>query len=153
MAKDSERIVGLYERHALAFDRDRGRSLFEKPWLDRFLSLVPPGGRILDLGCGAGEPIARYFIESGCQVTGGVDASPTLISICEERFPGHGWTLADSSFGGEPIYHANLDPHEYRALLREHGFEEIAHVAEDPGCNGHTVWLARAKDTPATSTN
>ncbi len=60
-----DRIIGLYERHARAFDRDRGKSLFEKPWLDRFLDLVPEGGSVLDIGCGSGEPIARHLIEPG----------------------------------------------------------------------------------------
>jgi hypothetical protein len=32
----SEAIVDLYERHANAFDKDRGRSLQEKAWLDKF---------------------------------------------------------------------------------------------------------------------
>lgn len=44
---------------------------------------------------------------------------------------------------GEPLYHASLDPDEYRALLAENGFALVAHVAEDPDCGWHTVWLAR----------
>lgn len=89
-----DRIIGLYERHARAFDRDRGKSLFEKPWLDRFLDLVPEGGSVLDIGCGSGEPIARHLIARGVAVTG-IDSSPTLLSLCRERFPGHDWILAD----------------------------------------------------------
>ncbi|WP_298499836.1 trans-aconitate 2-methyltransferase [uncultured Maritimibacter sp.] len=45
--------------------------------------------------------------------------------------------------GGETVYHASLDPSEYRGLLAEHGYEELAFVPEDPTCNGHSVWLAR----------
>jgi hypothetical protein len=45
--------------------------------------------------------------------------------------------------GSYPLFHASLDPDEYRALLHKHGFEAILHVAEDPACGGHTVWLAR----------
>jgi SAM-dependent methyltransferase len=59
----------LYQRHAADWDKERGRSLFEKPWLDRFLALLPPSASVLDIGCGAGEPTARYFIERGCHVT------------------------------------------------------------------------------------
>lgn len=29
----SDRIMGLYERHAQAFDRQRWRGLFERAWL------------------------------------------------------------------------------------------------------------------------
>jgi hypothetical protein len=58
-------IIGLYERYAKDFDRERGRSLQEQPWLDRFLSHVPDSGTILDVGCGSAEPIARYLMETG----------------------------------------------------------------------------------------
>ena len=87
-------IVDLYERHAHAFDRDRGRSLQEQGWLDRFLALVPTGGTVLDVGCGMGEPIAAYVIGQGFTVTG-VDASPALIAMCRARFPAHEWLVGD----------------------------------------------------------
>lgn len=44
---------------------------------------------------------------------------------------------------GAPLYHASLDPAEYRALLAAHGFALLAHVARDPACGDATVWLAR----------
>jgi SAM-dependent methyltransferase len=94
MASEAERIIGLYQRHATDWDRDRGRDLFEKPWLDRFLALLPTGESVLDIGCGAGEPIARYLIERGCQMTG-IDSSPALIGICKDRFPDQEWVIAD----------------------------------------------------------
>ena len=50
---------------------------------------------------------------------------------------------AIGEFEGEPLYHASLDPDEYRALLMAHGFAVVSHVADDPACNGHTVWLAQ----------
>ena len=50
---------------------------------------------------------------------------------------------AIGNFGGEPLYHASLDPAEYRSLLDRNGFEVVSHVAEDPTCGGHTIWLAR----------
>jgi SAM-dependent methyltransferase len=89
-----ERIIQLYEENAAAWDQQRGRELFEKPWMDRFLNLLPEGGSILDVGCGTGEPIARYFIESGFVVTG-VDSSPSMIALCKSRFPEHRWLVGD----------------------------------------------------------
>lgn len=195
---DADRIIELYERHARAFDAQRGRSLIERPWLDRFLALLPRGGSVLDLGCGAGEPIARTLISAGRVVTG-VDSSPTMIALCQNRFPDERWIVADmralalrlrfggilawdsffhlrpgdqrkmfavfrghaapgaalmftsgpragvamGTWQGEPLYHASLDPEEYRALLAAHGFTLVAHVPEDPACGAHTVWLAR----------
>lgn len=87
-------IPDLYERHAAAFDRLRGRSLFERGWLDRFTALLPPGGTVLDLGCGMGDPIARHLLASGLKVTG-VDSSPALIGLCRQRFPEQDWHVAD----------------------------------------------------------
>jgi hypothetical protein len=55
--------------------------------------------------------------------------------------PSHGEAV--SIFRGEPLYHASLSEPEYRALLSVHGFRVARHVAEDPDCGGHTVWLAR----------
>jgi SAM-dependent methyltransferase len=92
VCKDS--VVDLYERHAQAWDRDRGRSLQERAWLDRFLSHVRPGGTVLDVGCGMGEPLARYLIDRGFGVVG-LDASPTMIERCRARFPDSEWVVAD----------------------------------------------------------
>ena len=90
----SDRIIDLYERRAGDYDRDRGRSLREREWLARFLALVEPGGTVLDIGCGMGEPIARHLIDSGCTVTG-IDSSASLAALCRIRFPGHEWIVAD----------------------------------------------------------
>lgn len=198
MTDSADAIVSLYQRHAAAYDRRRGRSLMEAHWLDRFLSLLPATPSALDIGCGMGEPIARHLIERGCAVTG-IDSAEPLITLCRERFPQQSWQVADmrslaldrrfdgliawdsffhlapddqrrmfpsfrahaaeraallftsgpshgeaiGSFEGEPLYHASLEPTEYRALLAENDFAVIDHVVEDPDCGGHTVWLAR----------
>ena len=94
IASEAERIVGLYRRHARAWAEDRGNTLIEGAWLDRFLALLPAGAAVLDIGCGSAEPIGRHLIERGHAVTG-VDSSPELIGICEERFPDGDWRVAD----------------------------------------------------------
>lgn len=87
-------IIDLYERHAAEYDRDRGRSLQEKAWLDRFLQRVRPAGTVLDIGCGMGEPIARYLLEHGFDVVG-IDSSTAMIGMCRARFPNATWVVAD----------------------------------------------------------
>lgn len=89
-----ERIIGLYEETATAWDEARGTKLGEREWIDAFAALVRPGGTILDLGCGGGQPVARYLIERGFSVTG-LDSSPTLVGMCRERFPEHEWLVGD----------------------------------------------------------
>lgn len=200
MSRDAAMIIDLYRRHAGAFVRLRGQGLMERDWLERFLSGVPEGGHVLDLGCGFGSPMARYMAERGCAVTG-VDTSPALLDVARKAMPGADWHLADmraldlgrrfdailawdsffhltpgdqramfpvfnahaapgaalmftsgpshgeaiGTFEGEPLYHASLDRAEYHTLLETHGFDVIAHVANDADCGGRTVWLARRR--------
>jgi SAM-dependent methyltransferase len=46
-------------------------------------------------------------------------------------------------FAGHPLYHASLDPGDYRAALNDAGFTLIDVTFEDPEAQGHTVFLAR----------
>ena len=43
----------------------------------------------------------------------------------------------------EDVYHASLDPDEYSALMAANGFKVLSFHPDDPGCQGHSVWLAR----------
>ena len=92
----STRIVDLYRRHAADWIRLREPgSLFERPWLDRFRALLPQSARILDLGCGSGQPIAGYLISQGATVTG-VDTSGLLLDHARSRHGApHEWIEAD----------------------------------------------------------
>lgn len=198
-----EEIAALYDRIAPDWAAARSQALGERRWLDRFRAHMPVTGRtqqVLDLGCGAGRPIARYLAERGAHVTG-VDAAPAMVALFAENLPGHdaihgdmrrleldtrfeGILAWDSFFhlgpedqrttlrtmaahalpgaalmlttghrageawgevAGEPVWHASLDPGEYRTLLAEAGFDVLAFVPEDASCGGHTVWLARRR--------
>lgn len=197
----SRDIISMYDRLAHEYDRDRGRTLLEKMWLDRFLEHVPEAGTVLDLGCGMGEPIAQYILGLGYQIVG-CDSSPSLIAISRARYPDAEWLVADmrelalgrrfdgliawdsffhlsmddqrtmfarfahhanpgapllftsgseagesiGSYHGEPLYHASLEPTEYRRLLGLHGFNVQAYEPEDADCGGHTVWLATCSE-------
>lgn len=94
MGSDAEGIIGLYRRHARAWAADRARLFFEAPWLERFASMLPAGGSVLDIGCGAGEPMARRLMARGCAVVG-VDAAPEMIALCTAAFPRGIWRVAD----------------------------------------------------------
>lgn len=85
---------GKYDEIAAWFDASRGRTLVEREYLDALLAGLPPGGAVLDLGCGSGEPLAGFFIRKGFSVTG-VDGSPRMLEMCRARFPGMTWLRAD----------------------------------------------------------
>ncbi|WP_299281230.1 class I SAM-dependent methyltransferase [uncultured Tateyamaria sp.] len=84
----------VYERQAAAYDATRSRALFEARWLARFTNGLTAGARVLDLGCGAGEPIARWFIAEGFAVTG-VDFASSMLDIARTRWPDGDWRQAD----------------------------------------------------------
>ena len=120
----SKNIGALYERNAAAFDNDRGKRLVERAWMERFRVAMPEGAAVLDLGCGSGEPVARFLIEAGHRVTG-VDSSPTLIDLCRSRFPNQEWIVADMRdlcldrrFGGIIAWNSffHLTPDDQRAI-------------------------------------
>lgn len=125
MERIRDRTRQVYETHAVAWDRHRSRFLYERAWIDRFLDGTPPDTEILDLGCGAGEPIAGYLIERGCAVCG-VDFAEPMLSIARLRFPDARWINADmrrlelaERFGGivawDSFFH--LDKDEQRSML------------------------------------
>jgi SAM-dependent methyltransferase len=88
-------IVGHYEKHAAAWDRDRQNSTWnDKVWHDRFIDRLGKDARVLDLGCGSGQPVAQLMVERGLRVVG-VDSSPTLISFYRDRLPDQEWIAAD----------------------------------------------------------
>jgi SAM-dependent methyltransferase len=95
MKDAADLIASHYERHARAWDADRRSAPWtDKYWIDRFLDLLPAGGRVLDLGCGGGSPLALHTVTRGFRVTG-IDSSPTLISLCKSRLSNEEWIVAD----------------------------------------------------------
>jgi SAM-dependent methyltransferase len=95
MSDLADKIVGHYEKHAAAWDRDRQNSYWnDKVWHDRFIGKLGKGAGVLDLGCGPGRPVALHMVERGLSVTG-VDSSPTMISFCRDRLPDQEWIIAD----------------------------------------------------------
>jgi 2-polyprenyl-3-methyl-5-hydroxy-6-metoxy-1,4-benzoquinol methylase len=131
MTAESDQIIGLYKRHAKAWATDRGNALGEKSWLDRLLTQLAAEPTVLDIGCGSGDPIARYLISSGVKVTG-VDASAELLTIARTKFPEQRWLEADmrtlsldQRFDGilawDSFFHlAHNDQRKMFPIFREH---------------------------------
>lgn len=58
------------------------------------MSLVPVTGKLLDIGCGNGMPIAAYFSQRGFDVMG-IDSSQSMIDACQKKFPHQQWRVID----------------------------------------------------------
>ncbi|NNH25317.1 class I SAM-dependent methyltransferase [Acinetobacter terrestris] len=90
----AQNIIEIYKKHVRAWTELRGQFLYEKAWLDHFLSLLPDHSTILDLGCASAKPIAAYLIAQGHSVVG-VDSSEVMIEMAQENFPEQSWIQAD----------------------------------------------------------
>ncbi|BAQ74726.1 methyltransferase [Pseudomonas sp. Os17] len=140
MHESARHIVDLYQRHAQAWDRARRANTqafhSEQAWFERFRQVMGTDRQVLDLGCGGGEPVARYLVEHGYAVTG-VDSSAALLDQCRQRFPEQQWINADmrglaldQDFAGILAWNSlfHLSPDDQRAMFAV--FER--HAA--PGC-------------------
>jgi len=63
-------------------------------YLERLDALLKPGSSILDLGCGSGKPLDRFFIDHGHSVTG-IDISKTQIKLAKINVPEARYTVKD----------------------------------------------------------
>lgn len=82
--------VGYYDRNAERFAADTG-ALDMSALHDRFLRHVPPGGRILDAGCGVGRD-ALAFADRGHPVVA-FDASSEMVRLAREQVAGRAEVL------------------------------------------------------------
>jgi ubiquinone/menaquinone biosynthesis C-methylase UbiE len=89
-----DNMKNVYENNAIEFDQSRNKNLFEKEWLDKFVKYILSGRHILDVGCGSGDPIAKYFISCGFSITG-VDYSQGMLELAQKKFPSHKWICCD----------------------------------------------------------
>lgn len=120
----------VYERNASRFANERPKSLIEKKWLDRFLKLVPENGNLLDLGCGAGQPIAAYFIRQGHRVVG-LDASVNMIRLARENFPAGDWRREDMrNFKWDERFHGIIGWHSFFHLTRDEQRASLPGIAK-----------------------
>ncbi len=76
----------IYDRFADTYEKNRGCFDMSVVLDDFFRRLPARPGRLLDLGCGAGEPFPAYFIKQGWRVTG-VDFSSRMLTLAKRFQP------------------------------------------------------------------
>lgn len=87
-------ILATYAVEAALWARQRGQALWERPALEACVDGRVAPLRVLDLGCGSGQPIAQWFVARGDAVTG-VDGVAQMLAECEARVPEVERVLAD----------------------------------------------------------
>jgi len=83
---DRKNLPEIYDEFARTYTENRGR--FDiTPILQDFNEILGmETGRLLDLGCGAGEPVSRWFVDRGWEVTG-VDFSRGMLQLAQHHVP------------------------------------------------------------------
>lgn len=85
MNEISKLVEQGYNRIAEDYYNHRNISKFNSE-LEKFASLLPEKPHILDLGCGAGIPTAKFLTEKGIRVTG-IDLSETMLNLARKNVP------------------------------------------------------------------
>ncbi len=82
----SDTLRDIYDAFAYAYETNRGAFDLSEV-LDSFYStLEADKGTLLDLGCGAGEPVAHYFVDKNWSVIG-VDFSSRMLELAAKFVP------------------------------------------------------------------
>jgi ubiquinone/menaquinone biosynthesis C-methylase UbiE len=150
MADERRRVVrDGYEQVAAAYLAHRPRDGADVAWLDDLVAAVAPGGRVLDAGCGAGEPVTPALLGAGLEVVG-VDCAAAQLALAA-RLAGP-LTLAQGDLAALPLADASVDGVvSYYAVIHvprdDHPrvFDEVRRVLR-PG--GTAVLCLGARDLP-----
>jgi len=82
----SATLEQIYDGFAETYDKNRNRFEMTEVLDSFFARLSVEQGKLLDLGCGAGEPLPRFFIDRAWDVTG-VDFSERMLALASIYAP------------------------------------------------------------------
>lgn len=117
----SKKIVSVgYDRIAERYLRWTAASSVRQHWLDVISAMLTPQTRVLDLGCGAGIPVAPQLAAHGCRVVG-VDGSQQQIMLARQNEPRATFIVADMAS-------VDFEPMSFDAVT---AFYSITHVPRD----------------------
>jgi SAM-dependent methyltransferase len=109
-------------RRAVVYPKDGER---ERVWYERFAGMLPQRARVLDLGCGNGEPLLADLLARGFRAVG-IDLSQQQLVRAHARCPDalvlrgdmSEVAFADASFDGIVSYHSIFHvPREEHAAI------------------------------------
>jgi 2-polyprenyl-3-methyl-5-hydroxy-6-metoxy-1,4-benzoquinol methylase len=121
----------------------------ERDYLDALLAGLPPGSRILDLGCGTGRPIAEAVLARGHHVVG-VDQSTELLALARRRFPQATWRYARlEALALAGVYAAVVCWDALFHVERVHHAEILATVARHLAPGGRLMLTVGGSEHPA----
>ena len=82
-----DKVYESYNKIGEWFDSQRSQDLrMEEKYLKKLMDKIPAKGRILDLGCGSGRPIAEFLLKKGFSVKG-IDGSQQMVELAKKYVP------------------------------------------------------------------
>ncbi len=136
-----------YNKIASKYNASRHRFKNDKE-LEYFASLLPKRARILDAGCGAGVPVAKYLVEHGFIVTG-IDFSTNMLKLAHQQVPEAEFLegdmtqlmFPDESFEGVISTYAIIHvPKEKHTLIYQNFFRDLKPGRILTFCTGSDEW-------------
>ena len=86
MSKQKSEIVRRgYDRIAKRYHKQRD-VYKSNALLRKFSKLVPKGSKVIDLGCGAGVPVAKFLANKGYKVVG-IDFAEGMVKLAKKNVP------------------------------------------------------------------
>lgn len=108
MSLEKEMVRQGYNKIAEMYYTHRDLTKFNSE-LERFSQLLPEDAHILDVGCGAGIPTAKFLREKSLTVTG-IDISDTMLKLAKENVP-------DATFINMDAHDLEFPPNTFDGLI------------------------------------
>jgi ubiquinone/menaquinone biosynthesis C-methylase UbiE len=102
------KTIETYDLCAAAFEQKFMDLKLYKDKLNLFCSLLDPGDKVLDLGCGPGN-VAKLLVEKGFSVVG-VDLSSEMTRIAKENVPAAEFIVSD-------LRNLRMEEQHYKAII------------------------------------
>jgi ubiquinone/menaquinone biosynthesis C-methylase UbiE len=149
VAKKEWIVRVAYTKMAREYQADRGIFDHTKE-LDELVGLLPRNARVLDVGCGAGVPVAEFLVKAGFDFVG-IDFSESMIKLARKNVPQTQLIMAnmtkpgfrDNSFDGLTAFYSIIHvPREKHLAL----FQSFHRILKPKGvmliCIGLDEWEA-----------
>ncbi|MFE2979900.1 class I SAM-dependent methyltransferase [Streptomyces sp. NPDC059258] len=86
--------AAVFDALGAEYERAFAASAAHRESLERLLTDLAPGSRVLDVGSGTGRPTAQTLTDAGHRVLG-VDVSPVMTALAARQVPGAEFRCAD----------------------------------------------------------
>ncbi|MBU0751370.1 MAG: methyltransferase domain-containing protein [Gammaproteobacteria bacterium] len=112
--------IDTYNKTAEEFEHRFGDLSLYRAKLEEFIAMLPPGARVLDLGCGPGN-VAKLLTEKGYSVHG-IDLSEKMVELARKNVPSAQFDVADVR---------ELEGHLYDAVFCSFILPSLTHEEAD----------------------